>query len=714
MKINKIQLYNFNSYEGLNEFDFTCEDKGKNIVLIGGKNGAGKTSLFTAIKLALYGPLAFGYVGYNSHYIAKVKDCINSKAFQHNIVESRVQLTISLIKERENKKYEIIRSWEYRNQKLIETYRVYDGGRALNEEDLSYFQNYLQGIIPPDLFDFFLFDGEEVGKVFSSNSYNNYIKNAIYTLCGIDIYEIIRKFTAGYSGKAANDQEKELQDEYEFLKVQVESLQERRLLLERQIEASTVEFDKVETELIDLETAYKNAGGITSTEREQLLQEYNQAEQDKAECLVKIKMFVEGLMPFFIVNNFTGAISKQLATQEQQEVYKYIQKNLSLESIKDSLDSKMVADEETLNILIEGVLDSLKPDGYTEGIRPIHDVSQEEATHIRAVIAEVNNFDVSKMVALINKRKQASNRTTEINSILKNAMTDEEVSRYEERENYLLRKKNDFVSVIQQDQFKLSKIESELSTAILQRDKAFQKLKDNVQNKHVFELSNGICNIMETILRSHTISIRNSLEREVVDNLQHIYRKNNLITYIEIDEKFNFNLYQNAIYTKSELAFLMKNLGRDSFVSEVGSKGMEILYNEFNVSSLRQLQEALNEDSNADEITLYKRIDINRLSKGERQIFILSLYWAIIKISRRNIPFIIDTPYARIDANHRKEISEKFFPNISKQVVILSTDEEINEEYYQILKPYIAKEFLLINDENQNRTSVENHYFFGE
>ena len=73
----------------------------------------------------------------------------------------------------------------------------------------------------------------------------------------------------------------------------------------------------------------------------------------------------------------------------------------------------------------------------------------------------------------------------------------------------------------------------------------------------------------------------------------------------------------------------------------------------------------------------------------------------------------IDTPYARIDANHRKEISEKFFPNISKQVIILSTDEEINEEFYTILKPYIAKEYLLTNDENQNRTTIEQHYFFG-
>ena len=72
MKINKVILYNFNSFEGVNEFDFSIDDKQKNIVLIGGKNGAGKTSLFTAIKIALYGPLAYGYVGISPRYVAKI------------------------------------------------------------------------------------------------------------------------------------------------------------------------------------------------------------------------------------------------------------------------------------------------------------------------------------------------------------------------------------------------------------------------------------------------------------------------------------------------------------------------------------------------------------------------------------------------------------------------------------------------------------------
>ena len=73
MKIQKLKLCNFSSYEGENQFEFMTGKK-KTVVLIGGQNGAGKTSLFTAIKVALYGPLAFGYTGMNAYYVKRIKD----------------------------------------------------------------------------------------------------------------------------------------------------------------------------------------------------------------------------------------------------------------------------------------------------------------------------------------------------------------------------------------------------------------------------------------------------------------------------------------------------------------------------------------------------------------------------------------------------------------------------------------------------------------
>ncbi len=224
MKINRIRLYNFSSYEGENIFDFKCSNNNKNIVLIGGKNGAGKTSLFTAIKVALYGPLSYGYVGVNPHYISRIKNLINSKAFQQDIVEAEVQITISLRIEREVKEYVITRKWDYTQQKLNENHSIEKDGIKFLEQERSYFQNYLQSIVPPDLFEFFLFDGEEVGNIFSTSSYNSYIKNAVFTLCGMDVFEMIRKYTSGYVSKTSREDNQNLFDEYDAVKKEVEKL----------------------------------------------------------------------------------------------------------------------------------------------------------------------------------------------------------------------------------------------------------------------------------------------------------------------------------------------------------------------------------------------------------------------------------------------------------------------------------------------------------
>ena len=714
MKINKILLYNFNSYEGLNEFDFTSQDPEKNIILIGGRNGAGKTSLFTAIKIALYGPLAFGYVSANPHYISKIKDCINSKAYKKDVVESRVQITISLMVEREIKEYEITREWDYTRQKLEEKYYVKINGQLLDERQLSYFRNYLQGLVPPDLFEFFLFDGEEVGSIFSTSLYNSYVKNAIYTLCRLDIFEIIRKYTDGYAGKATGKDEEGLYRQYDELCEKANAIEAKKVKIEEQIVSTQEMLEQIETELIEVETAFKNAGGITKAKRQKLAKEFEEAEHIKTESLTRIKMFVEGLMPFFIVKDFTGKITAQMDFEEKSEIYYYVQQKLNKKELKAVLNEKKDVNDEAVEILMEFLLEKFKPKGLLGDVQPMHDLSKEDVRRVNSVISALDDFDTQSMVALVERRKVAAERTTEINKILKSAMTDEDAGKFAEQENVLLKKKDELTKKVYEAQTQVNKIVEELAGIVQQRDKAFQSLKDNAQNKHVFELSSGLTKMMGAMLSNRTDSIKGELEELIVGKLKHIYRKNNLITHIEIEEDFQFNLYQNAKYTTTELEHLIKNLGKDAFSVEIGKQGQSRLFELYKVNSLNQLQQALSNAGNNShsEVDLYKRIDLSRLSKGERQIFILSLYWAVIELSGQDIPFVIDTPYARVDSEHRREISEKFFPNISKQVIILSTDEEINEEYYEIIKPYVAKEFLLVNEESQNRTTVEQHYFF--
>ena len=700
MKINKVKLYNFSSYEGNNEFDFEITDAGKNIVLIGGKNGAGKTSLFTAIKVALYGPLAYGYVGVNSHYISKIKDLINSKAFQQEVVESEVQITLQLKIERDISNYVITRKWDYTNQRLTEKYTVERDGKQLKDQELSYFENYLRSIIPPDLFEFFLFDGEEVGNIFSTSAYNTYVRNAVFTMCGMDVFEIIRKFTHGYVTRNNTIDDDEVYDTYEAAKQQMELLEAEKKNLESKVNSLTKE----------LATAFKNAGGISRREKKQLEDEYTHAEKVKTETLTNIKIFVEGLMPFYILKDFANPIMSQLDFEEKGEIFYYVQSKLKRDSIAELLKGDV--SDSKVDQLMDYLLDTFRPKGFRDNMEMMFDLSKEDIGRVNGIVSSLDDFDVSAMVEMVNKRKAASERTAEINRILKNSMSEEDVNAFAQKENEILKKKDDLSSRLYDSQHRLEDIDKELHSQEQIRDKAMQILKSNAQNKHVYELSSGISSMMEQFLEEKTLSIRKKLEKAIVQKLKSIYRKNNLITHIEIGKNFDFNLYQDEEYNGKELLTLYKNLGSSEFTNLIGTKGEKRLIKMLNGTSINVLKNKSEIELGEEPIQLYKKIELGRLSKGERQIFILALYWAIIEISGQNIPFVIDTPYARIDANHRREISEKFFPNISDQVIILSTDEEINEEYYKIVKPYISKEYLLINDENENRTTIENNYFF--
>lgn len=712
MKINSIKLYNFSSYEGETVFDFNSTNDKKNIVLIGGKNGAGKTSLFTAIKIALYGPLAYGYLGVNPRYIAKIKELINTKTFQQDRVETEVQLAISLNMEGDIKEYVITRKWDYTNQKLNEEFYIESEGHIFLEQEVSYFQNYLQGILPPDIFEFFLFDGEEVGNIFSTSNYNLYVKNAVFTLCGMDVFEIIRKYTKNYISKPEDTNDINIYNEYEAVKNTIEKLILQQEGLEKAITSLKSELENIEVKLIELETLYKKSGGITNQERQKLEEQYKLAETRKTEAAAKIKLFVENMMPFIILQEQTGSIKNQLEYEEKGKIFNYIKGKVSIEQIDKLLLKSGIESSELSKHFLEMFLSEFEPKKTHENEKVIFDLSRGEMACINGMIDRINGFNRLDMIQFVNSKIEATEITMEINRKLKSAMSYEDVVRFAEEENLFLKKKDVIASKLYNAQKDLEVLIHELDVKMQLKEKIMQKIKNTAQNKHIYELSYGLSSMMTELLTKRNFQIRTRLAELTVQNLKYIYRKNNLVAHVEITEDFQFNLYQNEQYTKDELLYLIKNLGNSTFLNQIGSEGQKKLFTIYDVKNINDLKIMLERKEEAEKISLYKRIELSRLSKGERQIFILSLYWAIIILSGKEIPFIIDTPYARIDANHRKEISEKFFPNISKQVIILSTDEEINEEYYGILKPYISKEYLLVNDENQNKTSVVDHYFF--
>jgi DNA sulfur modification protein DndD len=100
------------------------------------------------------------------------------------------------------------------------------------------------------------------------------------------------------------------------------------------------------------------------------------------------------------------------------------------------------------------------------------------------------------------------------------------------------------------------------------------------------------------------------------------------------------------------------------------------------------------------------------LSAGEKEVFAISLLWGLAQTSQVQLPIIIDTPLSRLDSSHRDNIVNSYFPNAGEQVVILSTDTEIDTNYYRTLKPHLNGAACLVFDQRQELTTFETGYFW--
>ena len=130
----------------------------------------------------------------------------------------------------------------------------------------------------------------------------------------------------------------------------------------------------------------------------------------------------------------------------------------------------------------------------------------------------------------------------------------------------------------------------------------------------------------------------------------------------------------------------------------------------------KEFLEKVKIDINNFELLLFdkknRNIETSTLSAGERQLLAVAILWALAKASNKLSPTIIDTPLGRLDSKHRLNLVEKYFPNASHQVILLSTDEEINKNYLNIMKDSVSKSYLINFDPKLNGSVVEKGYFF--
>jgi DNA sulfur modification protein DndD len=116
------------------------------------------------------------------------------------------------------------------------------------------------------------------------------------------------------------------------------------------------------------------------------------------------------------------------------------------------------------------------------------------------------------------------------------------------------------------------------------------------------------------------------------------------------------------------------------------------------------------------QVTLVDRHDRavpkKQLSAGEKQIYAISMLWALAQVSGRPLPMVIDTPLGRLDSDHRAHLVQRYFSRASHQVIILSTDTEIDKAYFRDLSPEVSHAYHLRYEPHEARTVVEDGYFW--
>lgn len=725
MKINRVTLYNFSSYVG--ESTIALDTHGvQNIILIGGNNGAGKTSFFTAIKLALYGPQCFRFQDKNNRYTARIKELINHDAFLSNNVKSYVEVEIDLPTDRAHTLYTIRREWSFIEKRLHETYSVYKDQQLLADKNLDFFQNYLFSVIPPNLFDFFFFDGEEIGDFFATGNYSNYIKNAVLTLSGYDTFNIIQKFCDSYIGEEGNEDYDQVAKLVEQEEANLSAYATRSSALESQKQQLTAQLVSAQEEKESLDHQFSRSGGLTAKEQERLETQRAIQERVKGDKAKRIREFVESMMPLYITKDLAAVAYKQLKDERAVRQYHTICDLLDAQTIQDVLEQQPNCDTAQVPALAQeisnGIAKKALPSFPLESFTSIHDLSQEQESQVISDIVRTQYFaevDAPQLIKAIAEKKKASQKYDEISKKIREALPTVDAAAYFERVRFLTERVAAYEDSLESVENQIAELEATITDqkALVERLRKalFAKAKDRTAH----EFTARISQVMQRMISDVTQEKFHQIESLALEMFNKIIRKENFVQLIELDDNFNVNLYKKQIYTTHELLLLANNIGLDALEKRLGSAGLKEAAHLLTNDSIDELRRYFSGKIVTDQISfqddielpLYNRVELNQLSKGEKQVFILSLYWAIIKTSNQAVPFIIDTPFARIDTEHREQISALFFPNISGQVIILSTDEEVVGSYRAIIQPHIAHEYLLEYNVEQGCTSVQPGYF---
>lgn len=693
MKINNIILHNFGSYEGTTEFD-TRPCNGRNIVLIGGKNGAGKTTLFTAMRLCLYGYKSMGYKNPNSFYNRAVVKLINNTAKITKPTTAFVTMCIELNNGQGMDSFSLTRKWEM-NESLIETFSVLKNGADLSADEIADFEKYVVSLIPPELFNLYFFDGEKIADFFMNEGSNTRIKDAFLTLCGYDTFDIMRKnfkrIRAGIPTSAP------ALDEYIVAKDALATAESLYHGLTDRLKGCIDAIADCEATLDAEEKEYHQKGGITEEEWNQKLYTLKEEEKKRETYNALLKKWANDVIPFIMLRKQILSLKEQMENENQALKYTYFCEVLNSPAVQALVKDKLAE------------IDSAAFADFGTEKEPILNLSFEQNSLILAQINTILSFEQDK----VEKCKKAIKRSLNLSAKIRKEIDSSSITsvqEYMKRRAQLFEEKSALLVQRVELEQKLVAQKEALALAEQQLGKVQTRIEEELKKASINDISARaivmLDKLQEILYRRQIDKVENCFRKEI----RTLMRKSHFIDDIYIDDNFNTYIYRTEKVSIEKIRKALKTNTEEQLLAFWGAKAIQTLYRKANSNAYNDMCKHF-ETVDIKSLSLQIEIDKASLSNGEKQIFIMALYYSLVSLCNHELPFVIDTPFARIDTEHRHNISKYFFSELKGQVFILSTNEEINSSHVQILEDKIAATYMLENSDNKRTVVVKNSYF---
>ncbi len=658
----ELVLQNFGPYAGkqiINLNPKIDEDNARPIILLGGMNGGGKTTLIDAIRLALYGQRAQCSTRGNLSYSDFLTQCVNSKA--NPTEKTRIELVFEHIEEDKAIQYRVVRTWEKNPKDGKDHLGILGDDETWPIDSLvNIWDEYIENILPLGISNLFLFDGEQVKELAEQEIPPPIVVDAINGLLGLELadklaidLEILvnrkkREFADNKDlGKLEEIENKlhEKQEEYEDI--------EQRLAT---VNTKVAELEKIQEEALD---KFVNEGGKIAAERSQL----EQQRENKIKLANKIReslcQLAGDVLPLALISPLLSQIQRQG------------EKELKTQQIQLAKDVLIARDERLMNWLKQLNLENTKISNIqsflAEDINKLYSNNLfTENTWLNAdeeSLSLVDNITYRLQIGQNIAQKQLDELTNyeeEILTIERQIQTAAAPEEYMKLQKAVKEAQTGFNQIRYQAEIMNQKL-IELQTEIKKlRQELNEYTVENLKYQNSEHIINSAVKVQQTlkVFRERlTLKKLNKLEEEIKNCFLYLLHKSDLVHRIAIDSKtFGLSLYD--------------------------LKG--------------------------------KPVPKHRLSAGEKQLLAIAFLWGLAKVSGRRLPIAIDTPLGRLDSSHRNNLVERYFPSASHQVILLSTDTEIAKKEYQNLKETeaIAREYLLQYNSKKRETTIKPGYFW--